>query len=417
MRFFQHKGKNLRCYSNLIMRRPIGALITILVLYIFCIPGHLCAATLEISWNHNTESDLKGYRVYYGILPGSYQCALDVGNTNHVIIGGFLEEQVYYIAVTAYDYAGNESSFSREVCVPIPLNRGGGVLTPLMDRLFGIIGQAGSNQGISQYDILDFSAASPADIAGSVVTVRLGTLTSSGPGSDYDAGMDDPAGYEIRDVIAEVGRQVDLFSLYPRGIYYFLPLTENTAVIENGYLSCQETGVYLYLVTDDSGDLVHLLRVSAFDVLTLSSEYVDDGSLLFEDPELGITLELSSHATEKGFPIGIGRSTTGTSGSGFVFIDTTHLVEFAIAPFGLVLSAPAEVRVLYDGPGDAVVEYFDEGGKQWVPVEDARVEDGMVVFSAQSLGRFKVYPESDAALEGDSSLSSSGGCFISVCAP
>ncbi len=399
------------------MRRPIGALITILVLYLFCIPGLLCAATLEISWNHNTESDLSGYRIYYGNVPGSYQCTLDVGNTNSVRVGGFLEGQVYYIAVTAYDYAGNESPFSREVSVAVPLEQGGGILTSLMDWLFDIIGGTGGNQEIFQYDIWDFSAAGPADIAGSVAVVRLGTLEGSGPTDAYDDGMGDPAGCEIRDVITEVGRQVDLFSLYPQGIYYFLPLTGNTAVIENGYLSCREAGVYLFMVADASGDLIHILRVSALDVLTLSAEYVSGGSTVFEDQGLGITLELSSWATEAGFPIGIGWSTSGPNGASLVFIDTTHLVEFAIAPFGLVLSEPAEVRVLYDGPDNAVVEYFDEGMKQWVPVEDVRVEGGTVVFSAQSLGRFKVYPQSDGAMESDSASSSSGGCFISACAP
>ena len=417
MRYFQHKGKNLLCCANFIMRRPIGAVITILVLYLFNIPGILCAATLEISWNHNTESDLSGYRVYYGNDPGNYQCALDVGNTNNVTIGGFLEGQVYYIAVTAYDYAGNESSFSREVIVPVPPEQGGGIITSLMDWLFDIIGGTGGNQEVFQYDIFDFSTSGPADIAGSVAVVRLGTLESSGPAGAYDGGMGDPAGCEIRDVITEVGRQIDLFSLYPQGIYYFLPLTGNTAVIENGYLSCREAGVCLYMVADASGDLIHLLRVSALDALTLFAEYVSGGGTVFEDQGLGITLELSSWATEEGFPIGIGWSTSGLNGSGLVFVDTAHLVEFGIAPFGLVLSEPAEVRVLYDGPEDAVVEYFDEGRKQWVPVEGARVEGGMVVFPAQSLGRFKVYPQPDGAVEGDSSSSSSGGCFISACAP
>ncbi len=399
------------------MRRPIRAVITILVLYLFCIPGILCAATLEISWNHNLESDLSGYRIFYGNAPGSYQCALDVGNTNNVTIGGFLEGQVYYIAVTAYDYAGNESPFSREVSVDVPPEQGGGVLATLMDWLFGIIGGTGGNQEIFQYDISDFSAAGPADIAGSVAVVRLGTLESSGPADAYDGGMGDPSGCEIRDIITEVGRQVDLLSLYPQGIYYFLPLTGNTAVIENEYLSCREAGVYLYMVADASGDLIHLLRVSSLDVLTLSAEYVSGGNTVFEDQGLGITLELSSWAVEEGFPIGIGRSASGLNGSGLVFVDTTHLVEFGIAPFGLVLSEPAEVGVFYDGPDDAVVEYFDEGRKQWVPIEDARIEGREVVFSAQSLGRFKIYPQSDSVARGDSSSSSSGGCFISACAP
>ena len=73
------------------MRRPAGAFFTLLVLFIFCVPGILCASSLKISWNPNTESDLGGYRIYYGNASRNYSHALNVGNTTSVTIDGFFE--------------------------------------------------------------------------------------------------------------------------------------------------------------------------------------------------------------------------------------------------------------------------------------------------------------------------------------
>ena len=73
------------------------------------------AASAGLSWNSNTESDLTGYIVYYGISSRDYNKAIDVGlKTNHEV-PELLEGVTYYFAVTAYDTSGNESTFSEEV--------------------------------------------------------------------------------------------------------------------------------------------------------------------------------------------------------------------------------------------------------------------------------------------------------------
>jgi len=51
----------------------------------------LWAAKIQISWNPNAESDLAGYRVYYGTTSGNYSYVLRLGKVDSVEIDGFLE--------------------------------------------------------------------------------------------------------------------------------------------------------------------------------------------------------------------------------------------------------------------------------------------------------------------------------------
>lgn len=77
--------------------------------------GPAQAAYLDLAWDPNTEADLAGYAVYYGTQPGTYGTSIDVGDTTTYRLDGLLEGVTYYVAVTAYDVAGNESDFSSEV--------------------------------------------------------------------------------------------------------------------------------------------------------------------------------------------------------------------------------------------------------------------------------------------------------------
>ena len=82
--------------------------------------------TATLSWSANTESDLAGYKIYYGSSPRNdscpedgYQNKVDVGKTetpekpSHTLKE--LENgKKYYFSITSYDSAGNESCFSEE---------------------------------------------------------------------------------------------------------------------------------------------------------------------------------------------------------------------------------------------------------------------------------------------------------------
>jgi hypothetical protein len=80
------------------------------------------SATLE--WDPNTETDLAGYRVYYGPVSRSYTNVLEVGNVTSNTLSGLVSGAQYFFAVTAYNIYGDESDFSNEVAftVPDPIN-------------------------------------------------------------------------------------------------------------------------------------------------------------------------------------------------------------------------------------------------------------------------------------------------------
>jgi hypothetical protein len=83
-------------------------------------PGN--GGTINLGWFANTESDLAGYRVYYGTSPGNYGTPIDVGMgtpsgglTTYSLMN-LTKGQTYCLAITAYDTSNNESVLSTEVC-------------------------------------------------------------------------------------------------------------------------------------------------------------------------------------------------------------------------------------------------------------------------------------------------------------
>ena len=86
------------------------------------------ATEVTIEWNPNLESDLDGYSVYQskGAKGPPYERINDIfldelADPDHpeVILTQLKEDINYYIVVTAYDKAGNESGFSKAICVKI----------------------------------------------------------------------------------------------------------------------------------------------------------------------------------------------------------------------------------------------------------------------------------------------------------
>ena len=68
-----------------------------------------------LAWNANGETDLAGYKVYYGTAPGTYGTPISLGNVTTYTLSGLIGGQTYYISITAYDTSNNESGHSNEV--------------------------------------------------------------------------------------------------------------------------------------------------------------------------------------------------------------------------------------------------------------------------------------------------------------
>lgn len=90
---------------------------------------------LNLKWNPNSESDLAGYRVYYGTSSNllkrrapslGYTRMIDVGNVTSYTLSGLTNNITYYVAVTAYDETKNESGYCGEKSGIPTLTPGGG---------------------------------------------------------------------------------------------------------------------------------------------------------------------------------------------------------------------------------------------------------------------------------------------------
>jgi len=87
---------------------------------------------VEITWDENRERDVAGYNVYFAYsYNGEYEL---IGNTNGNFFIDYeaINGEVYYYAVTAYDYDGNESELS-------------------YDEVYGVARPEGKNQIVFDY--------------------------------------------------------------------------------------------------------------------------------------------------------------------------------------------------------------------------------------------------------------------------
>jgi hypothetical protein len=85
------------------------------------VQGVRASTSISLTWSANAESDLAGYKVYWGTGGYPYQHVQDVGNLTHYTIPDLEQGTNYQVAVTAYDDGitgandqtnGNESWFT-----------------------------------------------------------------------------------------------------------------------------------------------------------------------------------------------------------------------------------------------------------------------------------------------------------------
>lgn len=113
------------------------------------------ANNLSLAWNSSPSASSAGYRVYYGTTSGSYSYQIDAGNSSSGTISNLTAGTTYYIAATAYDAFGNESSLSGEISYTVPATGAPTTLTPSPS---GSSTSAGSFQFLAQtghwYEVL-----------------------------------------------------------------------------------------------------------------------------------------------------------------------------------------------------------------------------------------------------------------------
>jgi hypothetical protein len=92
---------------------------------------------VTLAWDANSETNLAGYKLYYGTSSRAYTSVSNLGNVLSTSVT-LLEGNTYYFALTAVNTLGLESDYSAEVSHNIPANRspltisivGSGTVTP-----------------------------------------------------------------------------------------------------------------------------------------------------------------------------------------------------------------------------------------------------------------------------------------------
>jgi fibronectin type 3 domain-containing protein len=87
---------------------------------LFQLATNIDSAQITLAWDPNTDPDLAGYRIHYGLLSDQYSNSVDVGNQTSYTLSNLTDGKTYYFAATAYDQAGYESDFSNEVVFNVP---------------------------------------------------------------------------------------------------------------------------------------------------------------------------------------------------------------------------------------------------------------------------------------------------------
>jgi hypothetical protein len=91
-------------------------IITWLTLFIVVVLSPFDSASqIKLAWDPETDPSVIGYEVYYGTDSRNYGIPINVGNVTTYTLNGLTQGVTYYIAVTAYDTANNESGYSNEV--------------------------------------------------------------------------------------------------------------------------------------------------------------------------------------------------------------------------------------------------------------------------------------------------------------
>ena len=75
---------------------------------------------VTLAWNASADTGVAGYLLRYGNASGVYASSIDVANNTSASVPGLQRGATYYIVVTAYNAAGQESAPSNEVVYQVP---------------------------------------------------------------------------------------------------------------------------------------------------------------------------------------------------------------------------------------------------------------------------------------------------------
>jgi len=95
------------------MRRSVAGIFGLGLVLVVAASMPSAAGTIGVAWT--SVANAAGYRVYYGLAAGEYAQFKDVGPVTETTLSGLDDCKAYYVAVKAYNSAGESAGFSNEV--------------------------------------------------------------------------------------------------------------------------------------------------------------------------------------------------------------------------------------------------------------------------------------------------------------
>ncbi len=145
------------------------------------------AMDVKLQWDPNSESDLAGYKVYYGVEDLSNPVQQDVNLQTDAIISALDPDRNYTFAVTAYNTSGQESSYSNVVKVPESVMPVVSVTAPVnnanVSNTVSLAASAYDNVGVTRVEfyqdgmLMATETAEPYQCSWNTLGVALGTHT------------------------------------------------------------------------------------------------------------------------------------------------------------------------------------------------------------------------------------------------
>ena len=97
-----------------------GLLILLAGIGLFAPAPGISDTSVTLGWSASAGTNIAGYNLYYGTAAGNYNRKLFLGNVTTARVTDLVEGAVYYFAVTASSFAGQESPPSNEVAYRVP---------------------------------------------------------------------------------------------------------------------------------------------------------------------------------------------------------------------------------------------------------------------------------------------------------
>lgn len=143
------------------------------------------AASVNLKWNANPETDIASYRVSYGTSAGSHPTSVNAGLATRASITGLADGTKYYFVLTAISSSGQESETSDEISYQVPAT------TPLNQAPVADAKSVTTAEDTAASVVLTATDADGNSLSYSIVTQPAkGTLTGTPPNLTYTPAAD-----------------------------------------------------------------------------------------------------------------------------------------------------------------------------------------------------------------------------------